>query len=386
MTRIGVLTSGRQDWGILRSTCAALRADERFELRLLVGGMHLSQEYGETVRIIREDGFEPAELLDWIVSGEPTHAQAGRALDEVGGALSRQGCDALLIVGDRFETAAAAIAATVQGVPIAHLHGGEETVGAFDDALRHAISKLSHIHLVSHPDHAARLVAMGESPDVIHVVGAPGLDNLHRTDLPVREELQRDLGLSLVPPVVLVTVHPTTLSRRTAEDISEVEAVAGAMERVEATYVITLPNTDPGSQAIRSALTRAVSTNDQRVAVEALGDARYWGMLAIADAMLGNSSSGLIEAPALRLPAVNVGDRQGGRIRGANVIDVADFDISRVAEALRRAVAPETRRRLVGTTSPYGDGHSAERILEVLSEWRPRSRQRKAPVMATATA
>jgi UDP-hydrolysing UDP-N-acetyl-D-glucosamine 2-epimerase len=340
--------------------------------------MHCSERFGQTERLIASEGFETTERLDWIEADAPPRAQAGRALTMVGEALQRQGCDAFLIVGDRFETAAAAVAATLERVPIAHLHGGEVTQGSFDDPLRHAISKLSHLHLASHAEHATRLEAMGEARETIHIVGAPGLDNLLRNDLPDRTELEHRLGIALAFPVVIVTLHPTTLPSSAHEAAAEIEAVVGAMDRVPATYVITLPNADPGADAIRTALVDAATHGDRRVAVDALGDRDFWGLLHIADAMLGNSSSALIEAPVLRVPAVNVGERQNGRIRGANVIDVPQPTVEAVAVALSRASDPVTRAALADTTSPYGDGHSAARIVATLADWDPPHPPRKA--------
>jgi UDP-hydrolysing UDP-N-acetyl-D-glucosamine 2-epimerase len=391
MMRLAVLTTGRQDWGILRSTCALLRDDPRFDLRMLVGGMHCAEPFGRTEQLIRDDGFEPSERLDWIADGVSQSGQAGRALEAVSEALQRQRPDALVMVGDRFETAAAALAATLERVPIVHLHGGEETAGAFDDLLRNAVTKLSHLHLVSHLDYARRVIAMGEAPGTVRVVGAPGLDNLHRADLPGRAELERSLGIELTPPVVIVTLHPTTLAlpfegeassngpEGPASAVDEVACVIGAMDRVAATYVVTLPNNDPGHELLREALV-AAAHSERRVAVAALGDRRFWGLMRIADAMLGNSSSALIEAPALGLPAVNLGDRQNGRIRGANVIDVPTAGVPAVANALREALAPATRRRLAGAVSPFGDGRSAPRIIEILAGWTPPHPPRKAPV------
>jgi UDP-N-acetylglucosamine 2-epimerase (non-hydrolysing) len=366
--RLAVLSTGRQDWGILRSTCLALRDDPAFDLRLMVGGMHTSARFGRTVDTIRADGFLPAETLEWIPDDRASSAaeQAGRAMTAVGGALERQAPDALLLVGDRFETAVAALAATMAALPIVHVHGGEESEGAFDNNFRHAITKLSHLHLVSHPDHRARVIAMGEDPAAVQVVGAPGLDNAHRTDLPSRAELEEFLGLKLAPPVVLVTLHPATLG---GDPASEARAAVAAMDAVEATYVITMPNTDPGHEEIRQAFT-AAARRPRRVALDALGERLYWGMLRLADAVLGNSSSALIEAPVLSLPAVNVGEREKGRLRGVNVIDVA-ADGAAIAAGLRRALDPGFRAGLKGTSSPFGDGHSAERIKAVLRAWRP---------------
>jgi len=374
---VAVLTTGRQDWGILHSTCVALRERPDTELRLVAGGMHLSARHGRTIDLIREDGFEPDAELDWL-GGDidpPADAQAATALGLVGEWLRNEAPDALLIVGDRLETASAAVAATLSRTPIAHLHGGEQTLGAFDDQLRHAITKLSHLHLVSHDEHARRVVALGEDPATVHVVGAPGLDAAVREDLPGRVVLERELGMDLRPPVVIVTVHPATLE---ADPAAVASAVAGAMDRVPATYVITLPNADPGGVEVRAILSQAAAA-DGRVAVEALGERRYWGLMRIADAMLGNSSSALVEAPAVDLPAVNVGDRQLGRRRDANVFD-APADPDRIVEALRTALRPDTRRRIAERHPPLADGRAGRRVADIIAGWRPSIPPRKAPI------
>jgi UDP-N-acetylglucosamine 2-epimerase (non-hydrolysing) len=378
VSRIAILTTGRQDWGILRSTVDRLIEDDRFRPSILVGGMHLSAVYGRTIEGIEADGYPVAERLDWIGPGEtpPPTDQAGAALAAVGRALRDRQPEAILLVGDRFETLAAASAATIEGVPIVHLHGGEETRGAFDDPFRHAISKLSHLHLVSHDEYRRRLMAIGEDPATIHVVGAPGIDQVHRQDLPDRIELERELGVTLRPPVVVVTVQPATLAVDPAEVVGPVIA---AMDAVPATYVVTLPNADPGHDAIRLALREAVVGHTDRVVVEALGETRYWALMRNADALLGNSSSALIEAPALGLPAVDVGDRQAGRVRGPSVISIP-AEGAAVAPALRPALDPGLRARLRLETGPYGDGRSAERIVDILSRWAPPTPLRKTPV------
>jgi UDP-hydrolysing UDP-N-acetyl-D-glucosamine 2-epimerase len=375
--RVAVLTTGRQDWGILRSTCRALQADPFFDLRLLAGGMHCSPRFGRTVDHLIADGFVPAEQMAWLdEQGEMTAAeQAGRALIAVAAALRRQEPECLMLVGDRLETVSGAVAATLCQVPLVHLQGGEETEGAFDNQFRNAITKMSHLHLVSHERYGGQLAAMGEDPATVHVVGSAALDNLRRTDIAERAELESVLGLKLDPPVVVVTLHPATLGAATA---SEVQAVIAAMDQVPATYVITLPNSDPGSAVIRDALVLAAS-RPRRKAVEALGERRYWGLLRVADAVLGNSSSAVIEAPALALPTVNVGDRQKGRIRCPSVID-APAATDAIVSALGRALEPGFRAGLRPEQAPFGDGHAAERIIALLRGWTPPVPPRKVSV------
>jgi UDP-hydrolysing UDP-N-acetyl-D-glucosamine 2-epimerase len=376
---LAVLTTGRQDWGILRTVCEALRAGTAIRLDVLAGGMHVSPRYGLTIEGVRADGFEPVPL-DWLgpSSDPPADRQAADALSAVGAHLRATDPDALLLVGDRFETAAAALAATVCRVPIVHLHGGEQSLGAFDDALRHAITKLSHLHLVSHEEHARRVLALGEDPGSVHVVGAPGTDAAFRADLLDRDALAAVLGLELRPPVVLTTVHPTTLD---ADPSAVAGAVARAMQAMPATWIVTLPNADPGGERARALLAGAVddAPPGTALAVEALGELRYWSLLRVADAMLGNSSSGLVEAPAVGLPVVNVGDRQAGRLRGPNVIDVP-AEPAAIVDGLRRALEPGFRGAAEASIPPLADGRAGQRAADIIAAWQPSRPPRKPPV------
>lgn len=375
---IALLTTGRQDWGILRSTATALRTGPSTRLVLLVGGMALSERHGRTVDDILAEGFAVDHAMDWFDrAGDPPAAvQAGRALEQTADALRRTRPAALVLVGDRLETMAAAVAATLERVPLVHLHGGEQTGGAFDDAFRHAITKLAHLHLVSNEEHAARVRAVGEAPSSVHVVGAPGLDNAVRTDLPDRAELEASLGLALAPPVVVVTVHPVTLD---PDPAAVVGPIVQAMDDVPATYVVTLPNADPGGDEVRRALLAAVEGRPDRVAVPALGERRYWGLMRVSDAMLGNSSSAIVEAPAVDLPAVDVGDRQLGRHHSSNVVH-ADPVRDAVADALRRALAPAFRDSVAAAHPPLADGRVGERIARIIAAWQPPDLPRKPPI------
>jgi UDP-hydrolysing UDP-N-acetyl-D-glucosamine 2-epimerase len=361
--RFAVLTTGRQDWGILRSTCLELRTHDR--VVVLAGGMAADRRYSQTVSAVAGEGLEVVEV-PWPLGDDVPHDREGAgAMSALGDALRASRPAALVLAGDRYETAVAALTATLLSIPIVHLHGGEETEGAVDNVLRHSISKLASLHFVSHPDYARRLRQLGEPAETIVVSGAPGLDNLRRNDLPTRADLEQRLGISLVAPVVLVTVHPTTLALDPAEDA---KAVCAAMDMVDATYVITLPNTDAGAAAVRALMERA-GAGGRRTVTSALGERGYWGLLRLADAMLGNSSSGLIEAPAVSLPVVNVGDRQAGRLRGPNVIDVIP-DSALVAAALRRALTAAFREQVKHSPALFGDGFSGRRIASHLIGWR----------------
>lgn len=375
LCNLAVLTTGRQDYGILRSTILALGKDPRFRLQLWVGGMQLSPRYGRAVELIRQDGAEIACELDFLSEPPSATADAARALDAIGRQLGTAQPDALLLVGDRMETLAAGMAATIATVPVVHLHGGEETEGAIDNACRHALTKLSCLHLVSHPRHAERVLQMGEHPDRIVVVGAPGLDNLYREDLPSLKEVAESLGRTLLDPLVLVTVHPTTLGD---DPIVEVKAVADAMDRVAASYLVTAPNADAGGMEVRRFWEGWVENRENVVLVDALGETRYWSVLRSAAAVVGNSSSGIIEAPAAGVPVINVGDRQRGRFRYGAVADVPS-----VAGPISAALTSALKEGIcaAGVRAPgngYPVGPAAPRIVEALAHWEIPSPPRKA--------
>lgn len=374
--RLVVLTTGRQDYGILRSTILLLRRTPEFEVAVWAGGMHLQRRFGEPLEAFKRDGIPVARELLFLAEPPNPVADTAAALKQIGAALAEDAPDALLLVGDRTEALAAGLAATLAKVPIVHLHGGEESEGAIDNACRHALTKLSHLHLVSHRVHADRVIQMGEDPATVVIVGAPALDHAYRDDLPGVEALSEDLGVALEPPVVVVTMHPATLGGPAGE---EVAAVAGAMSRVPATYVVTAPNADAGGADIGDYWRRWAKDRKRVALVDALGDRRYWAMLRVADAVLGNSSSGIIEAPALGVPVVNVGDRQRGRLRYGPVTDVPAAEDA-VARALRDAIAAG-RRAPGGDLGGYPPAPVAPRIVEALRRWEipcpPRKRFRE---------
>jgi UDP-hydrolysing UDP-N-acetyl-D-glucosamine 2-epimerase len=371
--RVAVLTSGRQDYGILRSTLLLLRSDPLFELLLIAGGMHLSPQHGFTITEIEKDGFTTCKKLSWLADGCSVGAQMAAVIVTLEEFFREQLPDCLVLVGDRYETAAAALSATTACIPIVHLHGGEETEGAFDNALRHAITKMSHLHLVTAHEYKARVIQMGEQPSTVHLVHAPGVDNMLRDDLPGQEELENHLNLILRHPVVIVTLHPTTLSN---DAEAEIIAVIEAMLAVDATYVVTMPNSDPGNSAIRKRFKNLPCSGRRIAVVETLGLRRYFGLMRIADALLGNSSSALVEAPALGLPAVNVGDRQKGRGRAPNIIDAA-ANSTDVIRALHTALSPEFRRRGEAAAESFSKVESAGAIVNILRSWQPPSPPRK---------
>ena len=364
MTRVAAVTVARSDYGILRPVLGALRADPGFHVEVIAAATHLSPAFGLTVRQVEADGYPPVARVEMTIAGDTPTAIAlstGLGVQGFASAIASASPDLLLLVGDRFETLAAGVAAVLLTVPIVHLHGGEVTEGAFDDQIRHALTKMSHVHCVSTDAAGRRVAQMGEEDWRICVSGAPGLDSLFHVRRLSREALEARIGLSLSTPPLLVTFHPVTLQTETIA--AEVDALIAALSRVDLPVVATAPNADTAYARIRAAWAAFAAERPGRVAlVESLGTEGYVSLLYEAAAMVGNSSSGLIEAPAVPLPVVNIGVRQAGRDRAANVIDVAP-EADAIEAAIRRAVRPEFRASLEGLVNPYGDGHAAARIV-----------------------
>jgi UDP-hydrolysing UDP-N-acetyl-D-glucosamine 2-epimerase len=367
--RIGVVTVGRSDYGHLRPVLDGIRRAPDLDLVLFVAGMHLAPEFGDTRREIEADGFPIAERIEMLEKGDTPEAVAistGRGVEGFARGFARRRPDLVVVLGDRFEMLAAAAAALPFALPVAHIHGGEVSEGAMDNQIRHAITKLAHLHFASADVHARRIGRMGEEAWRIHAVGAPGLDRLVGLAALPRATLARELGLAAEGPWLLVTFHPVTLEYR--DTAFHVDELLAALEKTDGTLVITYPNADTSGRVIIDRIEEFADRHPGRCRLaRSLGERLYLSLLSHADVMIGNSSSGLIEAPSFGLPAVNIGARQRGRLRGANVIDVAPSreEIFRGIEAAR---VPEFRARARAAANPYGDGRAAPRIVEVLSK------------------
>jgi len=365
---IGVVTVARSDYGHLRPLLSEIREAPNLTPLLFVAGSHLAERFGATVGEIEADGWciaERIETVDPHDDGAAIARSIGRAVSGFGGALVRHRPDLLLVLGDRYEMLGAALAALPLTLPVAHVHGGEVTEGAIDEQLRHALTKLAHVHFVAAEPFARRLQQMGEEAWRIHCVGAPGLDRFRTLRYLDREELARRVGVALTRPTLLVTFHPVTLEPDRTE--TYVTELLGALAEVDATLIVSFPGADTSSGAIIRRL-ESFATGRARVRlVSSLGDDVYASLLREVDAMVGNSSSGLIEAPSFALPVVNVGHRQGGRLRAANVIDV-DYGRASIAAGIRRALDPAFAASLKGLRNPYGDGRASPRIVQALQE------------------
>lgn len=366
MRRIGVVTVGRSDYGIYLPILRRIEADADLQLLLYVSGMHLSPEFGFTVEQIEADGFAIHERVEMLLSSDSAEGVSkSMGLGTIGFAqtFGRQRPDILLVLGDRFEMHAAAIAAVPFKIPVAHIHGGELSEGAIDDALRHSITKMSHLHFVSTEDYARRVIQMGEEPWRVLVSGAPSLDNLRSTKLLTRQELEQQFNLSLEKPFLLVTFHPVTLEPD--ETHKHVNDLLLALGESGMATVFTYPNADAQGRMIIDLITEFSAKQKNSHIVANLGTRGWFSLMKIAAAMVGNSSSGIIEAASFGLPVVNIGNRQRGRLRAANVIDVG-YSQSEIAAAIARAVQADFCAGLANIVNPYGDGQAADRIVESL--------------------
>jgi UDP-N-acetylglucosamine 2-epimerase (non-hydrolysing) len=366
--RIAVFTSTRAEYGLLRPLIRELINRPVLTLQLIVTGTHLSPQHGMTRREIEADGFTIDATVDMLLSGDSavaTTMSAARAMVGTAETLDRLRPDVLVLLGDRYELLAAAQAAVLARIPIAHIHGGEATEGALDDMIRHAVTKLAHLHFPAAEPYAQRLRQMGELPERIWTVGAPALDNIVGLDAAPREELEQHLGLKLNSPSVLVTYHPVTT--RSDSGTQAMQNLLTVLDESEATVVMTGSNADPGASSIRQALAHFAAQRPERVAlVESLGTRLYLSLMSHVDAVVGNSSSGLLEAPAMGVPTVDIGVRQKGRLRAPSVIHCSE-DINSIRTAMALALSTEQRALAARRETPYGAPGAAYRIADVLA-------------------
>lgn len=368
MRRICVFTGSRADYGPLRPLLQALERDDQIHLQILATGGHFVPEQGSTITQLLEDGFAPDELVEMVLAGDSATAVATSfGLGAIGyaSALTRLDPDMLVILGDRYEALAAAAVAALRLLPVVHIAGGEVTHGSTDDFTRHAVSKLAHLHFTSNSDAQRRVIQMGESPNRVIATGSPGLDTVRTTELIDRAGLENDLGIRLRNPTVLVTYHPATADPPKSH--AGATALLEALDHFpEASVVFTATNVDHGGPQIGTLIRDYAGRNPDRVSMHSsLGQQRYLSLLKQCDVVVGNSSSALIEAPALGTAAVNIGTRQDGRPRAESVIDCSE-DVDSIVKAIQAALSAEHQERAAQATSPFGDGSSVQRMVEVL--------------------
>lgn len=371
MRKIAVVTGSRADYGLFVPLLRLLDRDPDMELQLIVSAAHLSPEFGLTKRFIEADGFSPAAEVEMLLPEDTPLATAksvGMGCIGFGDAFARLKPDMVVLLGDRFETLAAATTAMFFQIPLAHLHGGEVTEGAFDEAIRHSITKMAHLHFVAAESFRNRVLQLGEDPEHVFTVGAIGLDNLEGSEASLlsRDEVAAKLDVDLGSPLFLATYHPATLSK--SNPVLALRNMFEALEGLpDATTVLTYANSDTFGRALIEEIKTYAKTHPRIVARSSLGQRLYLSTMRFADCVIGNSSSGLIEAPSLGVPTVNIGPRQKGRISAASVIN-CDEDRAAISAAIARALSQEFREQARQTVNPYGDGKTAARIHQHLRD------------------
>lgn len=364
--KICVITGSRAEYGLLYPLIKKIQQSEEFDLQIIVTGMHLSPEFGLTYKEIEEDGFEISEKVEILLSADtPTSVNKSIGLGLIGitDSLKRLSPDFVVLLGDRFEIFSAAIAAFIMRIPIVHLHGGELTQGSVDEGIRHSITKLSYLHFVSTEVYRKRVIQLGESPERVFNVGALGLDNIKNLKLLEKDELERVLNYQLERKTILLTFHPVTLEDNTSE--KNFREILKALDQLKDYNIIfTKPNADTGGRIIAKLIDNYVSENPKRaIALTSLGKLKYLSLMKYVDIIMGNSSSGIIEAPSFKKPTINIGDRQKGRVKAESVIDC---EVSK--ESIIKAVKKAEQMDLSNVKNPYGDGNTSIRIIDILEK------------------
>jgi len=364
--KICFFTGSRSEYGLLRPLIRKVRNENEFQIQIIASGMHLSPEFGLTYREIEQDGFVIDEKVEMLLSSDTGIGVAksmGVALIGYSDAVNRLKPDVLVVLGDRFEALAVSTAAYVLKTPIAHIHGGEKTIGALDDAFRHSITKMSCLHFASTEEYRKRIIQLGEHPRTVFNVGAIGLDNLREIDFLSKEELERELNFKFGSKNILFTYHPVTLkTERIDAELNEIFSALTDFVISGYKIIITKSNADECGRYINKLIDDFAQKNGMNVlAVTNMGTLRYLSVMKYVDFVMGNSSSGIIEAPSLKVPTINIGERQKGRVKGSSIIDVEPsrdkiLEAAKVAEQMNKATI----------TNPYDNGGASEKIYTVL--------------------
>lgn len=366
--KIAVVTGSRAEYGLLYWLMKEIQHDADLQLQVVVTGMHLAPEFGWTYRVIEADGFTIDAKVDMLLASDtPVAVTKSLGLATIGFAdvFDRLKPDIVVVLGDRYEILAAAQAAMVARVPLAHIHGGEATEGLIDEAIRHSVTKMAHLHFVAAEPYRRRVIQLGEHPSRVFNFGAPGVEHIRRASFLSRTELEEFLGIALRKPVFLVTYHPVTLSADSPA-VAMTELLAALDAFPTASIIFTKTNSDPNGRIINDLIDDYVGRHPARaVAYDSLGQLRYLSLMKEADVIIGNSSSGLIEAPALRKPTVNIGPRQQGRLRAGSVVDCAETREA-ITQSIHKALSDEFQSQVCLVESPYGSGEVSKKIKEVL--------------------
>lgn len=367
MKKICVITGTRAEYGLLRWLMDGIARSARLELQVIATGAHLAPEFGLTFREIESDGFRIDRKVEMLLSSDTSSGitkSMGVAMIGFADALAELAPDMVLLLGDRYEIFSAAAAATIARIPVAHLHGGETTEGAFDEAMRHSITKMAQLHFVAADEYRRRVIQLGEDPARVFQVGGLGIDNMLKLDLLDRPALEAALDFRLAERNLLVTFHPATLDQGSAS--AQMEELLAALDTLENTHLIfTLPNADTQGRVLGQMVEAYVAQRPNARAYASLGQLRYLSAVAQVDAVVGNSSSGLAEVPSFHKATINIGDRQKGRLKATSVID-CEPERASIRAALARAYSTGFQETLRQTCNPYGDGGASDKVLHIL--------------------
>jgi GDP/UDP-N,N'-diacetylbacillosamine 2-epimerase (hydrolysing) len=345
-----------------------IKKEPRLTLQVIATGMHLSPEFGLTYCDIEQDGFQIDRKVEMLTSSDTSVGIAksmGLGLIGFADALNELRPDLIVVLGDRFEILSAVSAALVARIPVAHLHGGEVTEGAFDEAIRHSITKMSHLHFVAAEEYRQRVIQLGEQPERVFLVGGLGVDNIQRLKLLSRIELEASLGFKFSQKNLLITFHPVTLEQSTAEN--QMAELLVALDKLDSTQLIfTMPNADNGGRRLIKMVESFVEKRSNAHAFTSLGQLRYLSCIAHVDAVVGNSSSGLLEAPSFKKGTINIGDRQRGRLQASSVINCDPTHYS-IACALEKLYDAGFQESLSSVINPYGEGHASEKVVDMIT-------------------
>ena len=369
MRKICVVTGSRAEYGLLRWVMEGIRNSPKLELQVIATGMHLSPEFGLTYREIEKDGFRINRKVEMLLSSDtPVGVTKSMGLGIIGfaDALDELKPDLLLVLGDRYEIFASSLSAMVARIPIAHLHGGEATEGVIDEPIRHSVTKMSHLHFVATEEYQQRVIQLGENPERVFHVGGLGIDNIHKLILLNKVELEKSLDFKFGRKNLLVTFHPVTLEiGKVSEQMNE---LLGALEKLEDVHIVfTMPNADTGGRILFKMIEDFVSNNPSSKAFTSLGQTRYLSCLNHVDGVIGNSSSGLAEAPTFKIGTINIGDRQRGRMKARSVIDCEPNETS-ISSAMKKLYSSDFQNKLNTVKNPYGCGGASESIVNILNE------------------
>lgn len=370
MNKIAVITGSRAEYGLLYWLMKELDSDKNIDFQLIVTGSHLSKDMGQTIDFIQEDGFEVTYQVDMqLESDKPIGitSSMSKAIEGFGEAYNKIKPDLILLLGDRYEIFIAAAAATIFRIPIGHLHGGERTEGAFDEVFRHSLSKMSQLHFTAHNEYSNRVIQMGEQPENVYNVGALAIDNIKKLPLFSRKEVEERINLAFSGRNIIVTFHPTTLEKESSYD--QFSNLLKNIDKLKNTSIIfTKSNADVDARVIDNLIDEYVEKNsDKARAFSSMGQKLYLSTLQYVDATVGNSSSGIIEAPLFKIGTINIGDRQKGRFQVPSIINCLPNQNS-ISEAFEKLYSDEFQATLKRTKSPYGEGGAAKKIKEIVLE------------------